>query len=136
MIVETPVLDDDAVGVAVEDHRAEVDSLASGGNAKKLPLVSALVTQLERDPVVLCDQVLDRRVEVGEGTTPGTNPGLRLLGEFASGLIDNIEEAAVEGLIDKPVNVRLVGLDLGRLAHQDGIMRVWPKARKHTTRAL
>ena len=70
----------------------------------------ALVTQVKSDPVVLGNEVLDRGVDVREGVPPSPNSGFRLLGGLAARLIDDIEDAAIERLIDEPVQGRLVRL--------------------------
>lgn len=76
VVMQTPVLNDDPVQEAIEDHRPELDSLAGRGHAKEFPLVGTLVAQLKGDPVVLRDQGLDRRVEVGERPPPSADPDL------------------------------------------------------------
>jgi uncharacterized protein len=60
VIVQTPVLHDHAIREAIEGHRSEVHALSRRRDPEELALVCAVVTQVKRDPVVLCDQRLNR----------------------------------------------------------------------------
>jgi hypothetical protein len=76
------------------------------------------VPQVIRDPVVFRDECLDRRVEVWERRPPCPNLHLRVFRELATRLVQEIEDAPVEGLIDVSPSVRFVRLDLTGRHHR------------------
>ena len=112
VVVQSPVLHDDSIREAVEDHSPEVDVLASWSNALELPFMRPLVPHVIRDPVVFRDECLDRCVEVWERRPPCSNLLLRVFRQLATRLVDDIEDAAVERLIHVSPNVRFVRLGL------------------------
>ena len=76
---------------AVEHHRPELDALAGRGDALERPFMRPLVPHVIRDPVVFRDECLDRRVKVGERIPPRHDQLLRVFGQLATRLIDDIE---------------------------------------------
>src|SRR5262249_48262449 len=95
VVVQSPVLHDNCIREAVEDHRPELDALAGRGNALELPFMSPLVPHVISDPVVFCNECLDRRVEVWERRPPCFNFHLRVLCQLATRLVYDIEDATV-----------------------------------------
>jgi hypothetical protein len=118
--VQTPVLDHDTILIAVEDHRAEVNACPGGRHAEKGGLMRPLETQPDSEPVSMTDHRLNACREVREGAAPGRDVRLQLFGELATRLIHDIEDAAVECLIDETAPVGLVSSSRSLLAPARG----------------